>query len=298
MKIKNFVKFTMAVIIAAMVICSPAGNILNGAEGSVAEAAKKPTISKKKVTLTVGSSVKLNVKNGKVRKWKSSKSKVATVSKTGKVVAKKKGTATITAVLKKGKKLTCKVNVKAKSNGGGASEPAKKPQKETSSRVLPNGKKQSIDSVRIAGVVYYTEYKRDLGDFNYPLDAIAETTGIRKSQLKYEWSIDNPSVMKIRNDLSKPDTLVFNLIGFGDVNVTVKVSYDGLSRTATRKVRVIRTTSPYVPEDDDPVTPSTETPSTETPSTEVPSGEKTLEKVEIQSKISTVLPQDLSLIHI
>ena len=236
MKIKNFVKFTMAIMIVAMVICSPAGNILNGSEGSVAEAAGKPSINKKKVTLTVGSSVKLNVKNGKVRKWKSSKSEVAAVSKTGKVVAKKKGAATITAVLKNGKKLTRKVNVKAKGNGGGTSEPAEKPQKEISSRVLPNGKKQSIDSVRIAGVVYYKEYKSNLGDFNYPLDAIAETTGIRKSQLKYEWSIDNPSVMKIRNDLSKPDTLVFNLIGFGDVNVTVKVSYDGLSRTGTGRL--------------------------------------------------------------
>lgn len=56
MKIKNFVKFTMAIMIVAMVICSPAGNILNGSEGSVAEAAGKPSISKKKVTLTVGSS--------------------------------------------------------------------------------------------------------------------------------------------------------------------------------------------------------------------------------------------------
>lgn len=237
MKLKKvFVKVVAAVGLSAMLFSSPAGNVLNGPEGSVAEAAKKPTISKKKVALTVGNSVKLNVKNGKVRKWKSSKSKVATVSKTGKVVAKKKGTATITAVLKNGKKLTCKVNVKTKSNGGGASEPARKPQKEVSSRVLPNGKKQSIDSVRIAGVVYYKEYKSNLGDFNYPLDAIAETTGIRKSQLKYEWSIDNPSVMKIRNDLSKPDTLVFNLIGFGDVNVTVKVSYDGLSRTVTGRL--------------------------------------------------------------
>lgn len=297
MKIKNFIKFTMAIMIAAMVICSPAGNILNGSEGAVAESAKKPAISKKKATLTVGTSVKLKVKNGKVKKWMSSRKKVATVSKTGKVVAKKKGIATITAVLKNGKKLTCMVNVKAKSDGGGSFEPAKKPQKETSSRVLPNGKKQSIDSVRITGVDYYGLYKRHLGTDMFPLDVVVETTGIKRSKLKYEWTVDNPGVMQVIEGVAKPYTLVFKLIGFGDVNVTVKVSYDGLSRTATRKVRVIRITSPYVPEDDDPVTPSTETTSTETPSTEVPSGEKTLEKVDIRSKISTVLPQDAKYIR-
>lgn len=84
--------------------------------GTVAEnpvmAAKKPKINKKKVTLRVGEKVQLKVKNcKKIVKWSSSKKKVATVSKKGIVVAKKKGTAKIIAKVAK-KKYVCKVTVK------------------------------------------------------------------------------------------------------------------------------------------------------------------------------------------
>jgi hypothetical protein len=78
--------------------------------------AAAPKLTKKQVTLTVGKSTTLTVKNakGKVR-WKSSRSSVASVKKTGakkaKITAKKAGTAKITAKVGK-KKLTCKVTVK------------------------------------------------------------------------------------------------------------------------------------------------------------------------------------------
>ena len=65
------------------------------------------------LTMKVGGSKTLKVKHGTVKSWKSSKTAIATV-KGGKVTAKKKGTATITAVLKDGTKLTCKVTVTAK----------------------------------------------------------------------------------------------------------------------------------------------------------------------------------------
>ena len=75
---------------------------------------KKVALNKTKLTLTVGKSYKLKLKNNKKKiKWSSSKKKVATVSKKGKVKAKKAGTARITAKVGK-KKYVCKVTVKNK----------------------------------------------------------------------------------------------------------------------------------------------------------------------------------------
>lgn len=85
-----------------------------GGENHTQAAKKKPKLNKKKVTLYVGKTAKLKVKNTKKKvKWSSSKKSVATVTKTGKVTAKKKGKATITAKVAK-KKLKCTVTVKEK----------------------------------------------------------------------------------------------------------------------------------------------------------------------------------------
>ena len=74
--------------------------------------ASTPKLNKTKVTLKVGETVKLKVTGTKKTiTWSSSKKSVATVSKNGKVKAKKPGTAKITAKFGK-KKLTCKVTVK------------------------------------------------------------------------------------------------------------------------------------------------------------------------------------------
>jgi len=84
---------------------------------SAAAATKKVKLNKTKATLTVGKSITLKLKQGsKALKatFISSNKKIATVAKkTGKVTAKKKGTATITATYKK-KKYKCKITVKAK----------------------------------------------------------------------------------------------------------------------------------------------------------------------------------------
>lgn len=79
--------------------------------------AKKIRLNKKKVTLHAGETLKLKTKlkpagsTAKI-KWKSSKKKVASVSKNGTVTARKKGKAVITAQLPNGKKAKCKVTVK------------------------------------------------------------------------------------------------------------------------------------------------------------------------------------------
>ncbi len=72
---------------------------------------KKLALQKKKLTLEVGATYKLRM-NGysKCDTWKSSNPKIASVSRTGKITAKKKGTVTITASLY-GKEYKCTVKV-------------------------------------------------------------------------------------------------------------------------------------------------------------------------------------------
>lgn len=95
-----------------------------------AGAAAKPRLNKRKATIYVGGTVKLKVLHKKKSvKWSSSKKAVASVSKSGLVKGKKEGTATITARTG-GKKFSCKVTVKAKTepssgtNAPGSTAPA------------------------------------------------------------------------------------------------------------------------------------------------------------------------------
>ncbi len=69
-------------------------------------------ISKKSLTLVKGQTAVLKISGTKKNvQWSSSKKSVAAVTRTGKIVAKKKGTAKITAKIGR-KKYTCKVTVK------------------------------------------------------------------------------------------------------------------------------------------------------------------------------------------
>ena len=98
-------------------------------------AKKKPALSKKKAVITVGKTLTLKVKNiSKKTKvtWKSKNKKIATVSKKGKVKAKKAGTAKITASFRyQGKKYvkTCKVTVRKKKTVVVTNAPTKVPTK-------------------------------------------------------------------------------------------------------------------------------------------------------------------------
>ena len=95
-------KWLVVLLITAMIValCTPAEQ---------SEAAKKPRLSKKTVVLTVGKSKKTKIT------WKSKNKKIATVSKTGKITAKKKGKTYVTSRFRyRGKKyvLKCRVTVK------------------------------------------------------------------------------------------------------------------------------------------------------------------------------------------
>ena len=75
------------------------------------DAKSKVKLNITKATLSVGGSINLRLLNNKKKvTWKSSNKKVASVTKKGKVKAKKKGKASIVAKVDK-KKYTCKVTV-------------------------------------------------------------------------------------------------------------------------------------------------------------------------------------------
>lgn len=112
MKTIKVTMLTLAITIASF------GAVAAPQNATVTKAAsnKKVKLNKTKVTLNVGKTATLKVKNapkGKKITWSTNKKKIATVNKKGKVTAKKAGTAKITAKVDK-KKYTCTVTVKKK----------------------------------------------------------------------------------------------------------------------------------------------------------------------------------------
>ncbi len=117
---KNHLKIWIVLVITGMLFSFgvPIKNV-------PVQAAKKVSISSKKLTLEVGGSIKLSLKNAKGDiSWASSKPKVAKVSTKGKVTALREGKTTITAI-HNGQAYTCKITVEASdsssSKSGGSS---------------------------------------------------------------------------------------------------------------------------------------------------------------------------------
>ncbi|MDD6644580.1 MAG: Ig-like domain-containing protein [Oscillospiraceae bacterium] len=79
-------------------------------EGEVRKIQNQAKLSESKLTLKAGDTKILKVTDGTAKAWETSNKNVATVNN-GKVTAVGKGTATITATLTTGEKLTCKVTV-------------------------------------------------------------------------------------------------------------------------------------------------------------------------------------------
>lgn len=104
---KNYKKILCGALAAAMVLTTAA---------VPASAAAKPALNKSKLTMTVGDTATLKVKNAAKNEkvtWTSKKKAVAAVSAKGKVTAKKAGKTVVSATLKKaGKTLKCNVTVK------------------------------------------------------------------------------------------------------------------------------------------------------------------------------------------
>ncbi len=72
---------------------------------------KSYSLAKKR---TINLKSEIEIANGdRIKKWKTSNKKIASINKNGKLKAKKKGTVTVTAFTKSGKKAKCKVKVTA-----------------------------------------------------------------------------------------------------------------------------------------------------------------------------------------
>ena len=101
----------LAILLAFAMIVS---SLFGVTPSQAATKKKKVKLNKTKLSLYVGKTYTLKLKNNKKKiKWSTSNKKVATVSSKGKVKGKKKGSATITAKVGK-KKYKCKVTVKVK----------------------------------------------------------------------------------------------------------------------------------------------------------------------------------------
>lgn len=116
---------------ALALVLTVAAALPSASDGFVADAAKKPALSPKKVNVKVGKSKKIKVKNYKKKvAWKTDKAAVVKLSakkKTSvKVTGKKQGSAKVIATYKQGsksKKLVCKVTVTANTPSQGDVQP-------------------------------------------------------------------------------------------------------------------------------------------------------------------------------
>lgn len=110
-------------LLAGAMVCTM---LIGSMPAGTAEAAGAPKLKVKNLTITKGKSKTIKVKGKRIKskKFKSSKNSIATVSKNGKVKAKKVGTCRIKVTVKyrktkkakklSTKKLTCKINVVGK----------------------------------------------------------------------------------------------------------------------------------------------------------------------------------------
>lgn len=101
-----------------LIVTYKEGNVTKTAEVKLSVSQKaKVKLNAMKIPLQVGKSTKAlkitskTPSNDKVSKWTTSNKKIATVDKKGKITGKKKGTATITVIMKSGAKAKCKVTV-------------------------------------------------------------------------------------------------------------------------------------------------------------------------------------------
>ncbi len=104
--------------ICSLVLIGAMAGSMTMPECQTEAAKKKPKLNKKSVTLQVGKSITLKLKNNKKKvKWTTSDKKVAKVNKKGKVTAVAAGRAKITAKVAK-KKYHCNIRVEAVKKSG------------------------------------------------------------------------------------------------------------------------------------------------------------------------------------
>lgn len=150
-------------------------------------------------SMTGGYTVKLKTRSGKKAKWRSTNKKVATVSKNGKVKAKKKGKCYIIA--KRGNKIgKCKITV-------------------TRNIYLPNKefKKTSLDVLRLKLDLKTIEYN-EMGESIIVRKKSSFPLSLKNAKKKPKWKTMNKNIATISNKgvvaaVSKGKTIVYAELG-------------------------------------------------------------------------------------
>ncbi len=150
----------------------------------------KPSLNYSKKSLKAGNTVTLKVKNGTAKSWKTSAKAVATVTFKGMVTTLKKGAATITATLKDGSTLKCKITVT------------------TSPTITIGGKKFKAS----------TTYKVKKGKY-----LTVKITG-RAASVANVYSTSKKTVAKVTTTSKKTSTVKIKGLKAGKANVTIKVN--------------------------------------------------------------------------
>lgn len=145
-----------------------------------------PKISSSKVTLKAGASKYIRVYNGKVKSWVSSNKKVAVVTN-GKITALSKGTATVTAVLTNGKKLTSIVTV---STSPKLSKTSIKVKKGKTVTVTLSGKVSTINNK-----YYNTKYAKFVSKTG---SATLKVKGLKKGKTVLKVMVNGVKILNIK----------------------------------------------------------------------------------------------------
>lgn len=164
--------------------------LVSSLTAGTAQAAKKIKLNKKSVSLNVGKSVKLKLKNAKKKiKWSSKNKKIATVNKKGKVTAKKAGTTKIVAK-SAGKKYVCKVVVKGEGQSATPSstkqpESTKKPSSSTAT-TNPNATQKPGTSTNTGDATTSSSQTKpsSCADDTLGIGNVTVTLGMSKSEVE------------------------------------------------------------------------------------------------------------------
>lgn len=202
MKLNNFEKRAFAVGLALSMVVSG-----SGVNAGTAMAAKKPKLSKSKLTITAGKTAALKVKNAKKKvKWSVNKKKIVKItSKSGKkkeaVVLKglKKGKAVVTAKVGK-KKIKCKITVKAqKPNFKSVSVD------QFDSQCLVLNLKKKDSSLKVSDLT--VTRKESTGAFNQAVNVTKVIpVNAKKYRVYLQNGIDNGTYVQIASGISKAST--------------------------------------------------------------------------------------------
>ena len=241
--------------------------------------AASPKLNKKKVTITVGKTVKLKVKKNKAKKkvkWKSANKKIVKVTKKGKIKGIKPGKTVVTAKVGK-KKLKCKVKVVAKKQ---TTKPTVKPTVPATTKApvqttqAPTTAKTTtiVDGKQPIEVIGLTKKSQNKGDvtfvwgqtneqmalgqtYNVYVDDQLFGTYIAATELNYTFTTNGNHIIKV--------TAVYN--GKETAGQTLEVVVTGLENTTTQVTTAKVTESVVEPTTTKPAT--TTKPSSENPTT-------------------------------